>query len=92
VVRPRGCEDGTRQELLAGVESQASCIFSDLGTSPALRSRAIGSGGRLGPDCFSSFSSRVLFAFYEPLFLISRNSSAVDDYKGLVVILYLSIC
>jgi hypothetical protein len=91
VVRPRGCEDGRRQELLAGVESQASCIFSDLGTFAVLRSPAIGSGGRLGPDCFSSFSSRVLFAYYEPLSFICRNSSAVDDYRGLVVILYLPV-
>jgi hypothetical protein len=92
VVRPRRCEGGRRQGLLAGVENQASRVFSDLGASTALMLPANGRGGHQGPDCFSSFSPRVLFAFYEPLLLISRNSSAVDDYKGLVVILYLPVC
>jgi hypothetical protein len=92
VVRPRRFEDGRRQGLLAGVENQASRVFSDLGASAALRSPVNGRGGLHGPDCFSSFSPRVLFAFYELFSLISRNSSAVDDYKGLVVILYVPVC
>jgi hypothetical protein len=83
VVRPRRRLGGWRQHLAVGTESQASSSFSDLGF--ALRSPAEGGGLKPGPDCFSSFSSRVLSVICE-VFSVILKSCAVDATDDLFVI------
>jgi hypothetical protein len=58
------------------MEIQASELFSDLGF--ALRSPADGGERILGPDCFFTLRSRVLFVKLEVLFVILGMSCAVD--------------
>ena len=65
VVRPRGLQARQRQQFLAGNESPSICL-ADLGVT-AWRSPVIGGGVTQGPDCFSSFSSRVLFVIAKAL-------------------------
>jgi hypothetical protein len=76
VVRPRWCPGVRRRRIYAGKGCSGVCA-QFLG-GDAMRTPASGGRGFQGPDCFSIFSPRVVFAFWQALSLNIGFFSASD--------------